>query len=631
MPEELPVFWIPSLVRSNPARRSTSALWAVGVQSRTVYLSIKGIVTKTYRYVYGKTLLELLIPVVERSTLFDMTTTPWDRIGDDEDYKNWLLEAMTPEEYDAEPPMNRRTLRTQFQQQQQQSVGRQQEDVLRVLKRDAEQLVESMVIKHRIIESKGRPMRTLSYVSKSHAFSSLTVQNRITFAHDFFFDLVDPLERTADAFREIGPDASEDEIKVHHPYFLREMEKLVNSASSEGWNIRQQLFWTKSGHWLKLDDGISAGVEPDFCTTDTISGGALVASSDKIKLPQSKYDVSIAFEQKKQFVEADQMEMVDYGERLLCIQRGRPVAYTALFHCTLSDKTIRWAETTEVDGQFVTKVSKPASLCPGHDGQRQLLTMLTKSSSELGRDFPKLDQPVEGQYLHVLYNVGEGATSNVYAARLGGVDGVVKVMKIPFRHIADHEKRILDHLRESGAAGVPNCAKVSEDVLFIEPLLRPFTGTFSVEKVAAIVDCLETVHSAGVLHRDIRPENFLEDATGNLILIDWGFALFARNCGPQHFAGTFRYGSEASVRAAQTSMEYQYSPEDDLESLVKTVVAVNSGERRILRKTSAIQPGDFGAALQLWTEECHLFPVFQEMFAAARAQDYAKLKRCLVY
>ena len=46
-------------------------------------------------------------------------TTPWDRITDDV-YKAWLLEAMTVEEYNNEPPLNRRTLRTQFQQQQQQ-------------------------------------------------------------------------------------------------------------------------------------------------------------------------------------------------------------------------------------------------------------------------------------------------------------------------------------------------------------------------------------------------------------------------------------------------------------------------------------------------------------------------------
>ena len=508
------------------------------------------------------------------------------------------------------------------------------------VKRHAEETLESLVIKHRIIENKGRPTRTLSYVSKSHAFSSMVFQNRISFGHDFFFDLADPLKST-DAFQSDGPDPSKDENKTHHPYFLGEMKKLVESAVKAGRTIHQQLFWSKDGHWLKLDDGVSAGVEPDFCTTDSIPNGELVASAKgKAKPPQSKYDVAIAFEQKKKFVNSDQMEIVDYGERILCIQRGRTCVYTALFHCALDDKTIRWAETMEIDEQFVTKISKPASLLPGEDGQRQLLTMLSKSSFELGRVFPKIDQPVDGGHnLKVLYCVGEGATSTVFAARLengqgGGVDGVIKVMKHTFHHLVDHEKSIMDHLSESGMNGLLKCTKVADFVLFFDKLLRPFVGTFSVDKVAAMLDCLKSVHAAGVVHRDIRPENILEDATGNLYLIDWGFALSldTRMDPPPPFEGTFRYGSEAVVNAAHLGMKHHYTPKDDLEAFVKTVVAVNSGERRILRKISAIEPGDFGTALQVWSEERQLrVEYFSGVFEAASTLDYAKLKRLLVF
>jgi hypothetical protein len=334
------------------------------------------------------------------------------------------------------------------------------------------------------------------------------------------------------------------------------------------------------------------------------------------------------------------MEIVDYGERILCIQRGPTCVYTALFQCALDDKTIRWAETTEIDKQFVTRISKPASLLPGQDGQRHLLTMLSKSSYQLGRAFPKFDHPLNGGHrIKALYCVGEGATSTVYVARLErgvgvGVDGVIKVMKSAFRHFADHEKCILDYLCQSGVGGLLACTKVSEGVLFFEKILRPFAGTFSVDDVAAILDCMESVHAAGVVHRDIRPENILEDETGKLYLIDWGFALSTREGGskpPPPFAGTFRYGSEAVVSAASVDMQHQYTPRDDLESFVKTVVALNSGERRILKKISALGPGDFGGALQFWSEERHLRGAyFNGMFEAARTLDYAELKKCLV-
>jgi len=50
-------------------------------------------------------------------------TTPWDRNTDgDENYRAWLSEDITPGEYNLLDPVARRTLRTQFQQQQQQSI-----------------------------------------------------------------------------------------------------------------------------------------------------------------------------------------------------------------------------------------------------------------------------------------------------------------------------------------------------------------------------------------------------------------------------------------------------------------------------------------------------------------------------
>ena len=499
-------------------------------------------------------------------------------------------------------------------------------------KRHAEQTLESLVIKHRILDNRGRPKRTLSYVSKSHAFSSLITQDRIEFGTPFFFPLVDAV--TSTAFQGVAPGNSKDENSIHHPYFLSEMKKLVDSAVRAGLKIRQQLFWTKSGHWLKLDDRYSAGVEPDFCTTDLATGEPFIASLDTVKIPRSKYSVTIAFEQKKSFVDTDQMEIVDYGERLLCLQRGREKVYTALFHCCLEEKVIRWAEVTERHGQFTTKISSPASLNPGGEGQRQLLTMLLKTSAEVGPAFPKLDQNAHGQNFHILFNVGEGATSTVYAARAGDQEGVVKVMKNGFERLAGHEHRILNHLAASHVPGLLSCTRISMGTLFFDKLLRPFTGTFSLDNVTFLLDCIKAANSAGVIHRDIRPENILEDSDGRLYIIDWGFALM--NPGsvskPTFFQGTFRYGSDTSVKAALQRLPHNYTMTDDLESFVKTVVAVNSGGRRIWRRVSEIEQGDFSGALKVWTEEREKGGnLLSSLFSAASEGNYEMLKKNLVY
>ena len=138
--------------------------------------------------------------------------TPWERIEDD-GYPSWLLDTPTS------------------------------------VKRIAEEAVQKELAKRRKNEP---PERILLFVSKSHAFSENKVKGRITFGHDFFFDLVDAVHTSA--FESAAPDKTFDENKVHHPYFLDETKLLIKSAVEKGVNISQQLLWTKSGRWLTLDD-----------------------------------------------------------------------------------------------------------------------------------------------------------------------------------------------------------------------------------------------------------------------------------------------------------------------------------------------------------------------------------------
>ena len=84
--------------------------------------------------------------------------------------------------------------------------------------------------------------------------------------------------------------------------------------------LRQRVLWSKSGHWLKMDDR-TTGVEPDFCFQEIVSPYHLVTPrSDAVVLPHSKYSVTVALEQKKKISHSDQVEAIDYGERLIIIQ-----------------------------------------------------------------------------------------------------------------------------------------------------------------------------------------------------------------------------------------------------------------------------------------------------------------------
>ena len=104
-----------------------------------------------------------------------------------------------------------------------------------------------------------------------------------------------------------------------------------------------------------------------------------------------------------------------------------------------------------------------------------------------------------------------------------------------------HEAEILDQL--SGIRGFPSklyygvCGKAKCLVLSLlgpnlEDLLRHFGGKFTLKTVLMIalqmLDRIERVHRAGLVYRDVKPENFLigRDADSNVIhLVDFGLAV----------------------------------------------------------------------------------------------------------
>ena len=69
-------------------------------------------------------------------------------------------------------------------------------------------------------------------------------------------------------------------------------------------------------------------------------------------------------------------------------------------------------------------------------------------------------------------------------------------------------------------------------------------------------DALEAVHSAGLLHRDVKPQNVMRDRAGRLVLMDFGSGHDAQRFAASTVEGTPLYaapevlnGEEASVRS----------------------------------------------------------------------------------
>eukprot|EP00928_Gymnodinium_smaydae_P072964 TRINITY_DN56236_c0_g1_i1.p1 TRINITY_DN56236_c0_g1~~TRINITY_DN56236_c0_g1_i1.p1 ORF type:complete len:433 (-),score=54.75 TRINITY_DN56236_c0_g1_i1:203-1501(-) len=93
--------------------------------------------------------------------------------------------------------------------------------------------------------------------------------------------------------------------------------------------------------------------------------------------------------------------------------------------------------------------------------------------------------------------------------------------------------------------------------------------------MAALVERTESLHNAGYMHRDIKPDNLMYGVKDDtLYMVDFGIALKIQADGkyPKDFAGTLKY---ASRRALAGNLP---SPYDDLETLCYVVAELFKGK-----------------------------------------------------
>ena len=142
-----------------------------------------------------------------------------------------------------------------------------------------------------------------------------------------------------------------------------------------------------------------------------------------------------------------------------------------------------------------------------------------------------------------------------------------------------------------------------------------------------LVRCLEEAHKAGVVHRDVRPSNIMQDMSGNVRLIDWGLAhhhLPGSEYPP--FAGTFRFASDEVLASAIKSELRLPLPQDDLHSLVRVILAANSVIREGLED---IADGDLHTARSYWLEKRKKNKQYEWMFDLAEKMSYGGLKEAM--
>ncbi|WP_084956614.1 serine/threonine-protein kinase [Thermoactinospora rubra] len=164
-----------------------------------------------------------------------------------------------------------------------------------------------------------------------------------------------------------------------------------------------------------------------------------------------------------------------------------------------------------------------------------------------------MDRLVAGRY-RLLEPIGEGGMGVVWRAHDGVLDREVAVKEVRYTGVGDRKRAELNRrtIREARAAGRldhPSVVVVHDVVeedgrpWIVMQLVRSRSlaeairrrGPLPVPEVARIGVCvlqaLRRAHQAGVLHRDVKPENVLLAEDGRVVLTDFGIASMEAEAG----------------------------------------------------------------------------------------------------
>jgi serine/threonine protein kinase len=176
--------------------------------------------------------------------------------------------------------------------------------------------------------------------------------------------------------------------------------------------------------------------------------------------------------------------------------------------------------------------------------------------------------------------IGQGGMAEVWQGRdlTLACDVAIKVVDDALRHDVafvdrfQRELRILARLRHRRIVHVMTGGMLTEDrrLFMVMELLRGKTlRTLMLEyararevfdhEVAAyaayqMLDALEAAHQAGIVHRDVKPDNVMVDADGELKLLDFGVAKAVDVSGPLDVSGARRRISTSTSTVLGTAL-----------------------------------------------------------------------------
>jgi serine/threonine protein kinase len=188
-----------------------------------------------------------------------------------------------------------------------------------------------------------------------------------------------------------------------------------------------------------------------------------------------------------------------------------------------------------------------------------------------------------GRY-EILREIGRGGMAIVYAARQPDLDRQVALKELSSFHAnsAEFAHRFLRESRLAGSLNHPNIVTVHEYFehagtpyiameLVPRGSLRPYVRRLSLAQVAGVLEgilaALAHAETAGIVHRDMKPENVMVTADGRVKIADFGIARATQRAGTQYVTATGMTVGTPTYMAPEQAMAGEIGPWTDLYSV----------------------------------------------------------------
>jgi serine/threonine protein kinase len=216
----------------------------------------------------------------------------------------------------------------------------------------------------------------------------------------------------------------------------------------------------------------------------------------------------------------------------------------------------------------------------------------------------------------LLDRIGEGGMGIVYKARDNHLGRVVALKMLPQDNLSDPERkrRFVQEAKAASALSHPNIVTIydidtADGVTFIameyvngktlDRVIRGKGGPVNqtLKYAGQIADALAAAHSAGIVHRDIKPGNIIVSETGQAKMLDFGLAKLTEDSGTGEEQATRTLKEEVTEKGTILGTFAYMSPEQaegkkvdsrsDIFSFGSVLYEMTTGRRAFSGETKA--------------------------------------------